>query len=354
MILLSACGGGGGETGAAPVVTPPTVPPAAPDFSAVRDKINRFSIPDVAIVIGDRDGVLYRHQRGSMAADRPVFIASASKMLLGLTGWLLVEDRVFARDTRANTLIDFWSRDPADVRSNVTFEQTFAFTTGFNGTSEQASCIGDAAFTLRSCVRQIHDGGVDTPPDQSFNYGNEHMQIAALMMVQSRGRSIDAIMRERLFDRLGVSNETRYSLGAGANPTYAGGMRSSGEDYGRVLAAILKGDIFLDRAAFLTNRVGIRPMATVPSAISRNTLNWRYGWGFWKECAGPTYTPACDVSPVISSAGAFGFTPWIDFGRGYWAIIILEEPLNRGYDPAERALALEQELQPLIATALGR
>lgn len=57
---------------------------------------------------------------------------------------------------------------------------------------------------------------------------------------------------------------------------------------------------------------------------------------------------------MISSAGAFGFTPWIDFNRGYWAVIVLEEPLNRGYSPGELSVALEQELQPLIATALGR
>jgi CubicO group peptidase (beta-lactamase class C family) len=339
------------------VVTPPPPPPppAAPDFSAVRDRIDRFAIADVAVIVGDQQGVLFRYQRGIMTTDRPIFIASASKLLLGATAWLLVEDRVFTPTTRANAQIDFWSRDTADLRSSVTFEQLFAFTSGFNGTGEQASCIGSLTYTLSTCVREIHDGRPDSPPGQSFNYGSEHMQIAALMMVQARGRSVDATMRERLLAPLGVSAETRYTLGAGDNPTYAGGMRSTGEDYARVLTAILKGDIFTDRAGFLMDRVGPRPMASVPPAISRNRLDgWRYGWGFWKECAGPTYTPACEAAPVISSAGAFGFTPWIDFNRRYWAIIVLEEPLNRGYDPAEVSLALELDLQPLIATALGR
>ncbi|WP_457849434.1 hypothetical protein, partial [Staphylococcus aureus] len=86
--------------GAAPPVVPP---PVAPDFSAVRDEINRFTIPDVAVLIGDRDGVLFKHQRGSMAADRPVYIASASKLLLGLTAWLLVEDGVFTPQTPASS-----------------------------------------------------------------------------------------------------------------------------------------------------------------------------------------------------------------------------------------------------------
>lgn len=365
-MAIAGCGGGGSpapSAGPPPAITvppapAPTPPPppvvATPDFSAVRSRIDQFAVQDVAVVIGDRSGVLFRYQRGGMTPSRPVFIASATKLLLGTTAWLLVEDRLLSVDTPVNSLIDFWSRDTSDARSRVTFGQLFAFTSGFNGTAEQPSCIGEATISLRTCVRQIHDGGLDSSPDQSFNYGNEHMQIAALAMVQARGRSVDAIMRERLLDRLGVSAETRYTLGAGDNPTYSGGMRSTGEDYGLVLAAILRGDIFADRAGFLADRVASRPVATVPGAISQNRLNWHYGFGFWKECTGATYTAGCDAEPVISSAGAFGFTPWIDINRGYWAVIVTEEPLNRGFDPAERSIALELALQPLIASALGR
>ncbi|PZO02529.1 MAG: hypothetical protein DCF28_08555, partial [Alphaproteobacteria bacterium] len=323
-------------------------------FSAVRSAIDRFAIRDVAIVIGDRSGVLYRYQKGAMTTDRPVFIASASKLLFGATAWLLVEDQVLAPNTRVGTVLDFWSRDASDPRSQVTFEHLLALTSGFNGTSEQASCIGDVSYSLQRCVQEIHRGGLDTQPGQSFNYGNEHMQIAALMMVETGRRSVDAIMRDRLLGPLGVSSETRYPVWAGDNPTYSGGMRSTGEDYGLVLSAILRGDLFKDRAGFLANRVGDRPMRTVPPAIGSSRLAWRYGWGFWKECSGADYHSACEDSPVISSAGAFGFTPWIDFRRGYWAVIVMEEPLNRGYDPAERSLSLEQDLQPLIATAVGR
>lgn len=354
MVAVGACGGGGGAS--SPPTAAPALPPSAtkPDFTAVRNRIDQFAIGDVAVIIGDRSGPLLRHQRGSMTTTRPVFIASASKLLLGTTAWLLVEERKVAPDTPVSMLIDFWSRSATDSRSSVTFGQLFAFTSGFNGTAEQQVCIGDPAFTLRACVSQIHEGGLDTPPDQSFNYGNEHMQIAALAMTGLEGKSIDAIMRERLLSPLGVSAETRYTVGAGDNPTYSGGMRSTGEDYALVLAAILRGDIVADRAGFLADRVGSRPVATVPPAIGDNRLAWHYGWGFWKECDGPAYVAQCDTTPVISSAGAFGFTPWIDFARGYWAIIILEEPLNRGFDPAQRSIALEQELQPLIAQALGR
>lgn len=361
--FLTACGGAPSSPAPPIVVDVPSVTPLPPplpsptasfDFSPVRARIDQFTVNDVAVLVGDDRGVLFRYERGSMTSNRPVFIASASKLLMGLTAWLLIEDGVFAASTPVNTHIDFWRRDSSDPRSQVTIEQVFAFTSGFNGTSEQQSCIGNAAYSLRRCVQEIHDGGTDTLPDQSFNYGSEHMQIAALAMISARNRSVDAIMRERLLDRLGVSNETRSTIGSGDNPNYGGALRSTGEDYAKILAAILKGDIFRDRSGFLLDRVGTRPMRTVPPAISQNRLAWHYGWGFWKECSAPTYISACNERPVISSAGAFGFTPWIDFDRGYWAVIVTEEPLNRGFDPAQLSIALELQLQPLIARALSR
>lgn len=267
-MILTACGGEASTPPPpivvnAPSVTPlptPSPPPVASfDFSPVRARIDKFAVNDVAVLVGDEQGVLFHYERGSMTTTRPVFIASASKLLMGLTAWLLIEDGVFSASTPVHTHIDFWRRDPSDPRSHVTIEQVFAFTSGFNGTAEQQTCIGNAAYSLRRCVQEIHDGGTDTLPDQSFNYGSEHMQIAALVVISARNRSIDSIMRERFLDRLRVSNETRSTIGSGDNPNYVGALRSTGEDYAKILAAILKGDIFRNRSGFLLDRVGTLP-----------------------------------------------------------------------------------------------
>lgn len=74
-------------------------------------------------------------------------------------------------------------------------------------------------------------------------------------------------------------------------------------------------------------------------------------------CNKPVYDAECDANPVISSPGAFGFTPWVDFGlasgRGYWAIIAMEEPIGVGVDPSRSGVTLQIQLQPLIEAALG-
>ena len=85
-----------------------------------------------------------------------------------------------------------------------------------------------------------------------------------------------------------------------------------------------------------------------PSGVGANSSDWHYGFGFWKECDEMTYSQSCDESPVISSPGAFGFTPWIDLGNEYWGVIAIQESSNG----SALGVALEQDIQSLIEAAL--
>lgn len=179
------------------------------------------------------------------------------------------------------------------------------------------------------------------------------MQIAALMFTESQGKSINQLLREVLFTPLGVSSETRYSL-LGDNARYGGGLRSSADDYARLLTALVKGDLAANRAGYLADRTAGVRFGYRPPTIGEKNLDWHYGFGFWKECDAPVYSAACEAEQVISSTGAFGFTPWVDFKRGYWAIIAIEESTGQTPSPGNVSVTLEQALQPLIADALDK
>jgi len=86
--------------------------------------------------------------------------------------------------------------------------------------------------------------------------------------------------------------------------------------------------------------------------LTSNGLNWHYGSGYWIECDSETFQSMCVDEPTISSPGAYGFTPWIDFENGYYAVIAMEEK-RVGKAPASGySVKLEQKLQPLIEAAL--
>jgi len=360
-LALAGCGGGaspGNPTptpapAPTPTPTPTPTPPTAPDFGAVEARIKQFPVNDVAVLIGDSSGALYRFERGSMGTARVVQIASASKMVFGLLGWQLIEQGKLARGSRPADVLGFWAKDAADPRSQVTLDQLLGFTSGFVGEDREAECIGDAQVSLAACVQQIHDGGLANPPGSQFDYGASHMQIAALMFAESQGKSINQLLREVLFMPLGVSSETRYSL-LGDNARYGGGLRSSADDYALLLTALVKGDLAANRAGYLADRTAGVRFGYRPPTIGEKNLDWHYGFGFWKECDAPVYSAACEAEQVISSTGAFGFTPWVDFKRGYWAIIAIEESAGQTPSPGNVSVTLEQALQPLIADALNK
>ncbi len=358
-MVLGACGGGG-SSAPSPVVSPPPPPappppppPPAPDFSAVQARIDASSVANMAVLVGDETGVLYSYEKGSFETDQSILIASASKMVFGLTVWTLVEDGRLSETSQPQDFISFWTNIAGDGRSDVTLDQLLGFTSGFNQPPGNPGCISNLAFTLSACVQQIYDGGLESAAGAGFYYGPEHMQVAALMVAQAEGQSFESVMRAELLDPLGVSSATRYALQAGENTRYSGNMRSTAADYAILLTAFLNGDVVSDRAGYLRDRLATAFIGHRPGATNQVSGDWHYGFGFWKECDDLTYSAACDTNPTISSPGAFGFTPWIDLDKGYWGIIAMAEAPAAGFDPAAVSVSLEQELQPLIEMALG-
>lgn len=324
------------------------------DFAAIDAAMAASPVNNIALMIGDANGVLHSFQRGQMTNNRNIAIASASKLPAALTVWRLIEAGRMSATDRPQSVLDFWARDAADARSLVTLDTLLGFTSGFSGGDVDAGCIGSSQISLADCVRQIHDGGLQAPPDTAYDYGPAHLQIAAAMVQAREGRGFETVMREVLLNPLGLTLETRYPLLGGDNTRIAGSLRSTPAEYGRILQALLAGTLVQNRAAYLADRIGDRTITYRPAAAAANDIDWHYGAGFWRVCNKPVYDAQCDANPVISSPGAFGFTPWVDFGNGYWAIIAMEEPIGVGSDPSRSGVTLQIQLQPLIEAELSR
>ncbi|MEM1391447.1 MAG: serine hydrolase domain-containing protein [Pseudomonadota bacterium] len=349
---LGACSGG-----SSPPATPAVAAPLAPqtpnlDFSDVQAAVDASSIEDMAIMVGDQTGVLFRYEKGTFTTDQAVSIASASKMAFGLLIWDMVDSGDLSRDDTPQNYIDFWTDIAGDGRSEITLEQLMGFTSGFNNPPDDAGCIGLGTISLSDCVEDIYNDGLDTLAGEVFYYGPEHMQIAALMAVEATGMTSADLLQERLVGPFGLSAATRYPAAQGDNPRYSGAMISTAEDYALWLTAILDGRLISDTPGYLEDRTANVTFGFRPAGL--DTLDWHYGFGFWKECDDLSYTAACDSNPTISSPGAFGFTPWIDFNSGYWGIIAMEEARINGRSAASVSVELEQELQPLIEVAFNR
>ena len=368
VVALAACSGSGSTSTAPPeAVSPPPPPPPPPTQSEPWDEViaavEASDIPDLRLIIGNVNGEVFSYEKGSFPADRDSEIASASKLLSGMTLFRLTESSdpssglpVLSLTDQPQDYIPWWITDSADARSRVTLEDLLAFKSGFNFALIGSTCVFDNMLTLEDCARQFHDRGVRSEPGEEFFYASAHMTIAGHIAAVASGESFADLFEREIANLLGLST-TRFERASRENPHVAGGANSTPDEYSEILRALLAGEIISDLNSFVQDRTVNVSIFDRPAAATQFG-DWHYGLGFWRECDEAVFSTACEEDVIISSPGAWGWTPWVDFNTGYYGLIAMDESEGGlieavGDGPSARSVALEQELQPLIIDALA-
>ncbi|WP_342248998.1 serine hydrolase domain-containing protein [Sphingomonas sp. OTU376] len=358
LLLLAACSSGGSEPTPGPSPTPtatpsPTPSPSpsptpTPSTAALQAAIDASPVANLYVIVGTRAGIVYRYQKGSFPSTATASIASATKMLSGATILRLVEAGRMSLSDHPQKYLSYWTNDPADPRSQVTLQQLLSFTSGFNPLETDRGCISDGNTTIAACAREFYERGLDTAPGTAFSYGPAHLQIAGAMAEAASGQSFPSLFRQQVADPAGMSSRTAYSIPSTSNPRLSGGGVSTAEDYAAFLSAMLGGRLLTDLDTYVADRTAGLPVLASPD-VTTSMGEWHYGLASWHECDDTPFSSRCATARLISSPGAFGWTPWIDFDRGYWGLIAMYEPIGG----SQQGVALEQQLQPLINTYLG-
>ncbi|WP_374433612.1 hypothetical protein [Inhella sp.] len=200
--------------------------------------------------------------------------------------------------------------------------------------------------TVASCLARDNNG-VKTPAHEGFfYYGGGHMQKHANQPSMGLGA----------LDNAGLAAELRRLLGqdvalAYLQPQPAGGLRMTARDYATFLRKLLGGQLRM--SAWL----GAQAVCTNPARCSQAlytpvpaTQSWHYGLGHWIED-----DPAGDGA--FSSAGAFGFYPWIDAQRSHYGVLARFDAGGAGADSSACGAAIRQAwvgAAPLAAASRRR
>ncbi|MFK8015374.1 MAG: serine hydrolase domain-containing protein [Gammaproteobacteria bacterium] len=341
--LVAACGGDGGAIG--PATSGPTDPPQAIATQIIDD----FAVEDLAVIVGDASGEIWTYEKGGFSADEAHLIASASKWLSASVIMTLVEQGVLELSDNPQDHLAWWTSAVDDVRSHVTLEQLLSFTAGFDHSDLDVACIEDATTTLDQCAQTLYAGELGFDPGSTFSYGPAHLQVAAAMAEQATGQSFRALLQLQLVSALGLT-QTDAFVPSPANPRVAGGLTSSARDYATFLRALLSGDFLASvRGTMLEDRTALPVViAQRPSVIDDSAFDFHYALGAWRECLQPLWDTQCEPVRVASSPGAFGWYPWIDFERGYFAVIAMREGTVDGQSATAAAMALSLQLRPII------
>jgi hypothetical protein len=176
--------------------------------------------------------------------------------------------------------------------------------------------------TVDACVAYQRNGEHSDATDDRFSYGGGHMEKHASL------NGLGAL------DSAGLATAMRAQLGGDialgySQPQLAGGVITSADAYAVFLRKILSGQLLM-QAALGTHAVCTNP-ATCPRGEAINTPvpashSYHYSIGHWVE------DDPVDGDGAFSSAGAFGFYPWIDADKRWYGIVARQDTSDT-HDP---------------------
>lgn len=245
--------------------------------------------------VGDTTGVRASGQSGSGApgADTRMAIASASK-------WIFA---AYALEKKGNVALS--------ETNDVPF---LNFTSGYSGFI-LPTCPGVNG-TVDECLEGTRGELTATEAaNRTYNYNSGHMQKYASLI--GLGALNPDTLAQEVLRLLAPGNEWTLSYD---DVQLAGSVRTSASQYRVFLQKMLGANPSLR----IAEQLGAHAVCTVKSDTSTNTkyspspLDWHYSLGHWVEDNQPT-KGADNLS--YSSAGAYGFYPWVNKARDLYGIL---------------------------------
>ena len=304
VLVLAGCGGG----------SDPTPPPAAPSGPTVAERTTAASatansssnacapIRPFYWEIGDASGALASGSVTS-ASSATVYTAATTMAIASASKWLYAG---YVVQKQAGALSD------SDIRF-------LNFRSGYTGFS---ACSRDQ--TVQQCVDAGSNGAYTAANDGKFVYGGGHMEKHASLV--GLGPLANAALATEIRSQIGTDVALSY-----VQPQLAGGGVTSAAEYARYLRKLLSGGLRMG-AVLGTHAVCTNPL-TCPTAVETpvpSNESWHYSIGHWVE-DDPTVGDG-----AFSSAGAFGFYPWIDAGKTTYGVLARNSAAARsGFDSVD-------------------
>ena len=187
--------------------------------------------------------------------------------------------------------------------------------------------------TIGSCLAR-DSNGMQTPSEVGrFHYDGGHMQKHASL--PSPGMALGSMNNATLAAEMRRVLGTDIALSF-SQPQPAGGVRTSAKDYALFLRKLL------NKQLKMGGLLGSYPVCTNPQTCPTATYSpiatesWHYSIGHWVE------DDPARGDGAFSSAGAFGFYPWIDASRSYYGVVARTAIFGSGNESAACGAAIRR------------
>src|SRR4051812_33542311 len=215
---------------AAPVRAAGDTPPPSPQVAdALKPYFDSHNLAGAIAIIADKTGKVHHKNligyadveaKMPISEDNVFWVASMSKMFVGASVMMLVDERKLSLDDPVTKFIPQLSKwmvvaekDDAHVllkppATPVTIRHILSHTSGLAGSAEVQQVAGSDAMPLKARALASVTGPLQWNPGEKYQYGNQGMNVAARIVEIVSGMPYEQFLQTRFFDPLGMTETT--------------------------------------------------------------------------------------------------------------------------------------------------
>jgi CubicO group peptidase (beta-lactamase class C family) len=293
---------------------------------------------NLVALIWKGDSLVYKKEMGGFNMKSQAPIASCSKWLTAALVMQFVDEGKLALDDKVVKYIPEFGNY---FKNYITVRHCLSHMTGIEDDDNFFKRVLQRKkySSLEEEVNQFAARKIRVNPGEDFWYGNIGLNIAGRILEVISKKKFDVLIKQKLFNPLGMRRTSFSTLDASAvNPS--GGAVSTAEDYMKFLVMLLnKGKhngVQLLSEASVKEMLKVQTKSSLIKYAPKAAAGFNYALGSWVVEENLGYANS------LASPGLFGTWPMIDFCRGYVYLVFVKNLLGE-----ERAGA-HTELKSII------
>jgi CubicO group peptidase (beta-lactamase class C family) len=289
---------------------------------------------------------LFRLDIGKIDPDVQYPVASASKWMTAALVMTVVDEGKLSLDEPISKHLPEFQGEAA----RTTLRELLAQTSGEGSLKDLVDIKQDPRITLAESAEEVAKRPLADPPGTVFKYGGPGFQVAGALVETVTGKRWADLFSERISGPLGMKHTYWEHLPTRGippeqtlNPLLQGGAVTTAQDYMRFLTMIAQHGEYDGRR--ILSMQAIETMETVQTLAlgkqmaylpqgGRAGANEQYALGNWCE----TWSKGGRCM-LVSSPGAFGTYPWIDWKSGLYGIFFTRTRMPLVFEDFIRARA---------------
>lgn len=270
------------------------------------------------------DTLVYKRELGDFDSKTVAPIASCSKWLTAaLVMQFVDEGKISLEDKVSKYIPDFelYGKDYITIRHCLSHYTGIKTETGLKGLLARKKFN-----SLEDEVKSFARSEIQANAGEEFRYSNVGLDIAARVIEVVSKKKFDMLIKQKLFNPLGM-RKTTFSTLDGSAPNPSGGALSTADDYLHFLQMLLNNGMYNGKQ--ILSEASVKEMRKLQTSPEQIKYTPKAGEGFGYALGSWVLEEGKDgEADVLSSPGLFGTWPMVDWCRGYACIFFVKTLLS--------------------------